>query len=176
MNLRDEVQDEGNVLHENSEDETPDSVVYPEPGTFLVGYGTATKDTKLLHPQPAQVFRLWHTFLVNVNPMVMMFHAPTVQQTILDASGDLNNVSRPIEALMFAIYLLAVTSLGDDECANMFGDSRRSLLSKYSHGTQQALINVKFLKSLDIIVLQAYALYLVSKTSLHFLFGYLSYL
>ena len=152
----------------------PGSVVYPEPGTFLVGSGTASKDMKSLHPHPAQIFRLWHTFLVNVNPMVKMFHAPTVQQAILDASGDLKNASRPIEALMFAIYLLAVTSLGDEECVEMFDESRRSLLSKYSHATQQALVNAKFLKSLDITVLQAYALYLVSK--FHVLFGYLFYL
>ena len=170
-NLRDEVQDEGNVLHEISEDETPGSVIYPEPGALLVGHGTATKDMESLHPQLAQIFRLWQTFLVNVNPMVMMFHAPTVQQTILDASGDLKNVSKPIEALMFAIYLLAVTSLRDEECTHMFGDSRRSLLAKYSYGTQQALINAKFLKSLDITVLQAFTLYLVSKFILLVFFG-----
>jgi Fungal specific transcription factor domain len=108
------------------------------------------------------IFRLWQTFLVNVNPLVKIFHAPTVQQVILDASADLANIPRAIEALMFAIYLLAVTSLKTEECEAMFGESRSALLSKYSHGTQQALVNAKFLKSLNLYSLQAYALLLLA--------------
>ena len=82
---------------------------------------------------------------------------------ILDASGDLENVPRHTEALMFSIYFLAVTSLGNDDCQSMFGESRATLLTKYAHGTQQALINSRFLKSLNILTLQALMIYLVSQ-------------
>jgi hypothetical protein len=122
----------------------------------------ASKDLTSLHPQPVHIFRLWQTFLVNVNPLVKLFHAPTVQQIILDASGDLQNVPKHTEALMFAIYLLAVTSLQPEECETMFADTQSNLLSKYSHGTQQALINAKFMKSLSLTTLNAFVLYLVS--------------
>ena len=63
---------------------------------------------------------------------------------------------------MFAIYLIAVTSLKTEECETMFGEARSTLLSKYSHGTQQALVNAKFLKSLNIYSLQAFALFLLA--------------
>lgn len=121
----------------------------------------ATKDLSSVHPQPVHIFKLWQTFLINVNPLVKLFHAPTVQQTILDASGDLNNVPKHVEALMFSIYLLAITSLQPEECERMFGDTRTNLLSRYSHGTQQALINAKFMKSLNLTTLNAFCLYLV---------------
>jgi hypothetical protein len=85
-----------------------------------------------------------------------------VQQIILDASGDIQNVPKPTEALMFSIYLLAVTSLEPEECESMFGDTRSNLLSKYSHGTQQALVNAKFMKSLNLTTLNALALYLLA--------------
>src|SRR5277367_1299975 len=68
------------------------------------------------HPQPVHMFMLWQTFLDNVNPLVKLFHAPTVQQLILEASSNLDNIAASTEALMFAIYLCAVTSLRNDDC------------------------------------------------------------
>jgi hypothetical protein len=136
--------------------------MFPDSGMFILGHNTATKALISLHPTPVQIFRLWQTFLVNVNPLVKIFHAPTVQQIVLDASGDLTQVPKATEALMFAIYLLAVTSLKAEECESMFGESRTSLLSKYSHGAQQALINAKFLRSLNLYSLQAFSLFLLA--------------
>lgn len=98
---------------------------------------------------------------MNVNPLVKIFHAPTTQQTILDAIGDLEKVSRPTEALLFNIYFLAVTSLNNASCQSMFGESRQTLLTKYFHGAQQALINSRFLKSLNISTFHAFVLYLL---------------
>jgi len=130
-----------------------------------MGYGNNFHDLASLHPHPVQIFRMWQTFLINVNPLVKMFHAPTVQQMILDASGDLKNIARPTEALMFSIYFLSITSLQNEECESMFGESRPSLLAKYSYAAQQALINARFLKSLNLFTLQALILYLVSRIS-----------
>ncbi|RDL39484.1 uncharacterized protein BP5553_03824 [Venustampulla echinocandica] len=162
-NLRDEIQDPNEAIpgSSSSDDEINDSNIYPNAESLLVGHGSSSKNLALLHPPPVHLFMMWQTFLVNVNPLVKMFHAHTVQQTILDASADLENVSRPTEALMFSIYLLAVTSLGNEECETMFGESRAVLLGKYSHAAQQALINAKFLKSLNMATLQAFALYLL---------------
>ena len=47
----------------------------------------------------------------------------------------------------------------------MFNETRNDLLLKYSHATQQALVNARFLKSLSLSTLQAFCIYLVS--SLH---------
>lgn len=136
--------------------------MFPEASIFYLNRGTATKDLSNLHPATVQIFRLWQTFLVNVNPLVKIFHAPTVQQVILDATGDLSHIPRATESLMFAIYLIAVTSLKTEECEAMFGETRSNLLAKYSQGAQQALINGKYLKSANLYSLQAFCLYLVS--------------
>lgn len=114
------------------------------------------------HPSPVRIFRLWQTFLDNVNPLIKIFHAPTVQQTILDASGDLEKVSRPTEALMFSIYFIAVISMSNADCQSTFGEPRQGLVAKYCHAAQQALLNAKFLRSLNILTLQALVIYVVS--------------
>lgn len=147
----------------SSEDDFPEQGGYPTPEGFLFGsIGGTSRDLVDLHPPPVHIFRLWQTFLVNVNPMVKMFHAPTIQQMILDASGDLANVPRHTEALMFAIYFISVISLQDQDCRSMFHESKANLLAKYSTGAQQSLVNSRFLKSLNILTLQAFILYLVS--------------
>lgn len=172
-NLRDEIRE--TEIHEtkealqgsSSDDEIHQNTLYPRPERFLVGHGMASKDLVHLHPQPVHIFRLWQTFLVNVNPLVKIFHAPTVQQIILDASGDIQSIPKPTEALMFSIYLLAITSLQLEECESMFGDTQANLLSRFSHGAQQALINAKFMKSLSLTTLNALGLYLLAVRSVY---------
>jgi hypothetical protein len=149
----------------SSDDETNETNMFPDAGMFFIGLSTAIKDLSSLHPPPVQIFRLWQTFLVNVNPLVKIFHAPTVQQLILDATGNLSDIPKATESLMFAIYLISVTSLKQEDCSTMFGENRASLISKYSHAAQQALINAKFLKSINLYSLQAFALYLVGRDS-----------
>lgn len=63
--------------------------------------------------------------------------------------------------MMFAIYTLAVTSLSEVECEITFQENKHSLLGKYQKACRQALINARFLQTSDLMVLQAYVLFLV---------------
>lgn len=86
---------------------------------------------------------------------------------IIEASGDLGNVARSTESLMFAIYLSSINSLGDEDCKSIMGEPKIPLLTRFSSVTEQALINAEFLKTADLMVLQAFTLFLVG---LSFLF------
>lgn len=127
---------------------------------LLFGF-SVNDDLKRLHPGPIIIFRLWQTYLNCVYPLSMIFHAPTVQQQILDASADLENVSESMEALMFAIYHAAIVALPPEECEAMFGLPQPVVANKYMLATQQALNAAKLLKNLDITVLQALVILLV---------------
>ena len=115
-----------------------------------------------LHPSVPQIMRLWHTFLGNFDPLVKLFHAPTVQNVISQAAMNLDAISQPTEALMFAIYLSATVTMNEQQCLQGLETPKEVLLRRFSNATQQALVNAKFLKSGDIVVLQALTLYLVS--------------
>jgi hypothetical protein len=152
----------------DGEDETPVLAVYAissNADSLLFGC-PMLKSLVSSHPTPVQIFLLWQTFLDNVNPLLKLFHAPTVQQSILDAATNLENIPQSTEALMFAIYLLSITSLRNNDCERIMGESRPVLFARYSVATQQALINAELLKSSDITVLQAFVLFLVSSSSL----------
>ncbi|KAJ5594400.1 uncharacterized protein N7459_000608 [Penicillium hispanicum] len=115
-----------------------------------------------LHPNPLHIFKLWQTFLENVNPLTKILHAPSVQQQILEAMSDLQSTGRELEALMFSIYCIALVSLQAGEVEKSFGESKKKLLSRYRRGAQLALKNASFLRTSNLMVLQAFMFYLLS--------------
>jgi hypothetical protein len=135
-------------------DEDGGGLVFPSPAT--------AEELRDLHPSTVHIFRLWQKFLDSVNPLVKLFHAPTVQQQVLDATADLENVPKDIEALMFGIYSMAITSFPEMDCISIFGETKSTLQKRFHAGARLALQRAGLLRSSDLIVLQAFVLYLVS--------------
>jgi hypothetical protein len=94
--------------------------------------------------------------------LVKLFHAPTIQQLISDASGDLGDMPRNLEALLFGIYCISVESLADGECISMLGMSKSMAVQRFRAGAQFALVNASLMKTSDVMVLQAFVLFIVS--------------
>ncbi len=124
-------------------------------------------DLVALHPNPLIIFRLWQIFLDNVNPLIKIVHAPTTQRCLLDASAHLENVSKEWEALIFAIYLSAIQSMSADECQTVMGESKGILFRRYHSAAKSALLRANFTSSLDILLLQAFTLYLLAVRQYH---------
>ncbi len=131
--------------------------------TFLIlGSRKTATPLSTLHPEPVQIFRFWQVYLDNVNPMLKVIHAPSMQARIVEAISDLESISPTLEALMFSIYCMSVTSLSVEDCQAMFNSSKGDLLTKYQSGCQQALLNSGFLRTSDRDCLTALYLYTVS--------------
>ena len=67
---------------------------------------------------------------------------------------------------MFAVYFSAVTSISNKDCKAIFDEPKGSLLAKFHLNTQRALIKARLLKSSDLAVLQAFVLFVVSRSVL----------
>ena len=124
-------------------------------------------DLKSMHPKPLIIFKLWQVFLDNINPLTKLLHAPTVQQRLLDASSNLGSITREWEALMFAIYLSAIQSMSTHECQSVMGESKGVIVHKYNAAVRSALLRANFTSSLDLSLVQAFALYLLSVRQYH---------
>jgi hypothetical protein len=120
-----------------------------------------------LHPQPVQIFQLWQLYLDNINPLLKVTHTPSLQGLIIEAANNVLKIKPDLEALMFSIYCIAISSLTDDDCQTMFTSSKADLLAKYQLGCQQALLNSRFLRSTSRDCLTALYLYLVSLSASH---------
>jgi hypothetical protein len=114
------------------------------------------------HPTPLQAFTLWQTFLENVNPLSKLIYSPAVQTQVLEASRNFPATSKANAVLLFAIYTAAITSMAEKSCQEVMGESKNALLARYITATQHGLNKAGFLKSLDLVVLKAFVLYLVS--------------
>lgn len=71
-----------------------------------------------------------------------------------------------LEALMFAMYMVAATSMSSEACVRQLGQDREKLLAQFKYGTEAALANADFLSSMEMVTLQALTIYLVSGDSL----------
>lgn len=129
---------------------------------FLFGTPEAHVDISSLHPDQAEIFRLWQIYLENVDPLLKCTHTPTLQARIVDALGHITDVLTVLHALMFSIYCVSIMSLADDECLIRFGSASQALLAKYQNACQQALLRCKAWCSEDIDALTALYLYSVS--------------
>lgn len=127
---------------------------------FLIGY-SGNESVTDAHPSTIHIFQLWQIYIDNVNTLLKITHVPTIQGQVIEASSNLEAAPKNIEALMFAIYVMAVTSLDDEQVRLRFHTSKKELLGRYLAALQQALINAGFMRARDHITLQAYLLYLV---------------
>ncbi|KAF2092287.1 hypothetical protein K490DRAFT_4184, partial [Saccharata proteae CBS 121410] len=163
--LRDEFRSPREILNSTSaipEDEDHQDPYEMDENDMVLGRAKIKISLRSLHPPSEHIFLLWQAFLDNVNPLVKLFHAPTVQRQILKVCSNLDAVEPGFEALMFSIYLFAVTSMSSQECLSNFRESRASMLSRFRYATTSALSKAGFLRSSELVVLQAYVLFLLA--------------
>ncbi|OAL00982.1 hypothetical protein IQ06DRAFT_178040, partial [Phaeosphaeriaceae sp. SRC1lsM3a] len=168
--LQNEFRDSKEILDESSDDEyaetlqdemSPPILPVSSPSLLFGGQSPAIA-LRPWHPDPAQIFKLWQSYLDNVNPLVKLFHAPTVQQMISNAAGNLEDLPRNLEALMFGIYCVSAESLTDDQCLSILGHAKVTALQRFRSGAQFALANASLLRTSDLMVLQAFVLFILS--------------
>ena len=128
---------------------------------FIFGYSSLKVDLKSLHPSPSQIFILWEVFKENVDPVVKLLHRPTAKNILINAASSVDKVSKPAEALLFAIYFGAVVSLTQSQCRQLLDEDKYDLVKKYRFATEQALARADFLNSSSLMCLQAFVFYLV---------------
>jgi hypothetical protein len=114
-----------------------------------------------LHPEPVHIFKLWQIFLENVNPLTKIIHPPILQQQVLNAVSDLGSIGRGLEALLFSIYCCALLSLTDEEVQREFGKDKTAMQARFRTGAQRAFANADLMNTSDVVLLQAFSLYLV---------------
>ncbi|KAH8593233.1 fungal-specific transcription factor domain-containing protein [Bisporella sp. PMI_857] len=110
------------------------------------------------HPSFVVSTLLWQYYVENVDILVKILHKPTVEPIFTHATKDLENIDTGIEALIFAIYFAAVTTMSDDECLRVHKEEKNKLLQKYQYALEQSLEQAGLMTTQDIVVLQALVL------------------
>lgn len=82
-------------------------------------------------------------------------------------AGKHNTNTTAAKALENAVYFLALCSTTPEDCEHFRLGDRAELLDQARHAVEISLSDAQLLVTNDVIVLQAFVLYLVSLTSLH---------
>ncbi|KAF2032847.1 hypothetical protein EK21DRAFT_98671 [Setomelanomma holmii] len=164
--LNNEVEDLKAILIEPSDDDedvhSPDTSNYSSQHQgFVLGYSSTSVDMQALHPCEQQAHQFWEIYKENVDPLVKVLHVPTFEPTFLEAVAHTDKVGKGLEALLFAIYYGAVTSTLPEECVERWGETRETLLERYRFGLEQGLARANFLYCDEIVVLQAFIVFLI---------------
>ncbi|OJJ95206.1 hypothetical protein ASPACDRAFT_47951 [Aspergillus aculeatus ATCC 16872] len=128
---------------------------------FALDLNPANSDLRELHPLPSQVPFLLETFGENVNYFLGIVHMPTVSDVVRDwRKSGMKSLSPSNEALLFAIYYATIASMEEEDVMTNFGASKYELNLKYRRGLEQALAKPDFLNAPDIVLVQAFTIFL----------------
>lgn len=156
-----------------SEDEDSDDFMSNSTGIteaspqYLLQETDNLSDLRTAYPSEAHRSILFDIYFENVHPLCRILHRPTAT-ALLSSSEELfdPNTGRlkfgSLEAITFAIFLAAVTSMPSIDCMARFGQERNQLLAQYKQSTEIALAQADYLNSMEIVTLQAFVLYIVS--------------
>lgn len=151
----------------SDEEESEQLPVMPSrtgPEMLLFG-GTPNTAYSEMAALPQQLPQLWEVFMNRVDPLVKVLHAPTVKGFVDTALQNPASLEPPGEALLFAVCIAAVNALEEDECHVLIGEKRGRTLAQLDAATMERLRLLKFLKSTDLVVLQAFAMLLLARRS-----------
>ncbi|KAJ5095667.1 fungal-specific transcription factor domain-containing protein [Penicillium alfredii] len=157
-----ELQDLLDTEHPGERAQEESEPEYLESGNFfLFGYSSGLHSLEDYHPSRINSELLWTAYEENVAPMAMLFHKPTLRKLICKASTNAGHLDKKSEALVFAVYLAAVTSMKPQQCQDHFGEDHSTIVQRFRFATQQALTRAGFLQTRDFTVLQAAVLFLI---------------
>ena len=117
---------------------------------------------RINHPSRSYSIQLWRVYLHNVDPLTRFLHIPTTEAALYRAVNNPSGIEHDLSALLFSIYLAAVTSLPSAEAAQLLNRPKEEALISYKRGLEQSLAAAQFLDSPTMLSLQAMAIYLVS--------------
>jgi hypothetical protein len=98
----------------------------------------------------------------NVDPVLKILHIPSTQIALFAALNNLGSINKNMEALIFAIFFAATTSMSSADAAHLLGTEKSNALKEYRGGLEQALAMGNLLDSPSVTSLQAMAIYLVN--------------
>lgn len=156
---------------EEEEDERADSApaTWTSPGGLtdpvsaaLLSIGSPSQNLVDLHPPYDTALELWKIFIENIDPIVKIVHVPSFQPILQRGAASPSSLPKATEALLFAVYHFAASSISDEQCQKIFKQPQTEVFDRLHAAARQALVNAHFMRTTELMVLQAYLLFLLA--------------
>jgi hypothetical protein len=136
--------------------------------SFIFQDSNSIASSEVTPPSPAHSAVLVQAYFANVDPVCKILHRPTATAYFSNFEALVNPLTNQFKfnsfaAVAFASYFAAVTSMAPEECLTQLGKPKDILVAQYRRSTEAALVRADFLNSLEIITLQSFTIYIVSR-------------
>jgi hypothetical protein len=152
---------ESNERHGSGTSSAPQS----PPSVALIGSPAAglllSAPDVLQHPSPERIRTLGTIYFSNVDFLFKVVHRPTTSQLLYSLAGSRSNhgLDAAEEALCFAMYFGAVSTLTPAACLARLGEEKAVLVPRYKACFEVALARADYLNSTRLEALQALVVY-----------------
>jgi hypothetical protein len=132
-------------------------------GALLFTHSLKDFEEPLYHSNAENKAKLLNLYEERVNCMFNLFHWPSILKCIQGTEEPAAS-SRIMshQALEYAIYLVALCTISNDEAENMSPNSKAGLVQQYKDATEHVLSKADVMRHPDMAGLQAFVIYLVS--------------
>ncbi|KAK5131231.1 hypothetical protein LTR08_001200 [Meristemomyces frigidus] len=169
--LRDALEEDQEDQHEDDAEQSPpllsdgatglnaknyDLTICP-PGAIYVMPGA------LEEPAPATQALLHKMFILNVAPMFIIFHVPTLRAFLERRAPYLGQeaTALPNRAVKASLWFAAVNTISDADCQSLLGHTRSDLMQRYRRTIDVLLAQADLMNTTDLATLQAFVTTLV---------------
>ncbi|KAG8407078.1 hypothetical protein J3458_020573 [Metarhizium acridum] len=155
---------QNSIKSNDSADEGAIESIYELPDKTLpvTEFETSVSSSPDSQPGPVEAINLWGNFLERVNPLTKIVHVPTLEPYVMRAAVGMHLVPIEYQALLYSIYAVAAKSMSDQECFELLGYSRDTILKKYGSSIKRALMKYNHRENYTMITLQTLILYLLT--------------
>lgn len=115
-------------------------------------------------PAKSLVYVIMNIYLQRFDPIFKVVHAPSLRAVMLEEKQQPSDPadSPAMDALRFAVYFAAVCTLDERECQANFQGNKNNVSNRFRLATEVMLSRANLQTTKDFIVLEAFAIYLVS--------------
>ncbi|KAL7813312.1 fungal-specific transcription factor domain-containing protein [Trichoderma gracile] len=138
----------------------PDSNL-DESGLFFEPETDRFESLVKLHLPTPLLSKLRDIYKDRVDPMMKILHLPTFWGTMTNALQRPLEMPKSLQALIFAFYLVAISSLTEEEAQNLFEMPLSVIVKRYRVATRQALVHARFLSTSNVMTLQAFSIFTI---------------
>ncbi|KAK1690549.1 hypothetical protein BDP55DRAFT_756325 [Colletotrichum godetiae] len=130
-----------------------------KPGGFGSDDETPLAKRRILSILGAQKLHLWGIYKERVEPLTKLLHLPSLEQAV--TGHRLLDFEDGTRCIMLSVYYGAVTSLGEEECGQLFQSGQTRVLAVLRDEVEAMLSKAMLIHTGDIQPLQALVLYLI---------------
>ena len=132
-------------------------------GASAILFNSASPESQPLIVQvnPTQFEALWGIYTTNVDPVVKIFHRPSLRRSLVELSQTNDRTSkRTHDLLLDTICFAAIVSSTDAECQAILGTTKATSLQNYRSELERRFGHANLPNTSSLIVLQAFVLFL----------------